>query len=289
MFTVEQLAGDLLPHATRDQVLATGFHRNHRINTEGGLIAEEWRVENVVDRLETTGAVWLGPDRGVCALPRPQIRSLSHREISIGCSRFFNNVPESGAGVEGKNTPPVLKTPLPEQEAKLASLGRDVTLAEQAVKRAEADLPAQLSAWEASGGAKSVSGVVWRTPSTPTCLATQKTTLTLQPDGSYLASGPPPATDVFTLTLPTGGKPVTGVKLEVFPVDGKVGRYPNGNFLLTDIKVNGVRPAKASADYSQQGKPRSRRARHRWSERAGEFSARPTGPTQPCSPSPERT
>ncbi|MBL9094718.1 MAG: DUF1549 domain-containing protein, partial [Planctomycetaceae bacterium] len=59
-FTVEQLAGDLLPNATLDQKLATGFNRNHMFNGEGGRIAEETRVENVMDRTETTGTVWLG-------------------------------------------------------------------------------------------------------------------------------------------------------------------------------------------------------------------------------------
>jgi len=59
-FTIEQLAGDLLPEATPEQRLATGFNRNHMYNSEGGRIAEETRVENVFDRLETTGTVWLG-------------------------------------------------------------------------------------------------------------------------------------------------------------------------------------------------------------------------------------
>ena len=59
-FTIEQIAGDLLPNATLEQKIATGFNRNHRINTEGGVIAEEWRVETVVDRVETVSTVWLG-------------------------------------------------------------------------------------------------------------------------------------------------------------------------------------------------------------------------------------
>ncbi len=59
-FTIEQLAGDLLPDATREQKIASGFHRNNMFNGEGGRIAEETRVENVFDRVETTATVWLG-------------------------------------------------------------------------------------------------------------------------------------------------------------------------------------------------------------------------------------
>ena len=74
-FTVEQLAGDLLPDATLDQRIATGFNRNHRMNSEMGIIPEEFFVENVVDRVSTTGTVWMGLTRGLRPLPRPQVRS----------------------------------------------------------------------------------------------------------------------------------------------------------------------------------------------------------------------
>ena len=59
-FTIEQIAGDMLPNATRSQMIATGFNRNHRGNGEGGIIPEEYAVEYVVDRVETTSSVWLG-------------------------------------------------------------------------------------------------------------------------------------------------------------------------------------------------------------------------------------
>ena len=73
-FTVEQLAGDLLPDATLDQLIATGFNRNHRGNAEGGIIPEEYAAEYVVDRVETTATVWLGLTHRLRPLPRPQVR-----------------------------------------------------------------------------------------------------------------------------------------------------------------------------------------------------------------------
>jgi hypothetical protein len=59
-FTIEQLAGDLLPNPTLEQRIATAFHRNHRTSAEGGIVPEEFRVEYVADRAETTSTVWLG-------------------------------------------------------------------------------------------------------------------------------------------------------------------------------------------------------------------------------------
>ena len=74
-FTIEQLAGDLLPNATLNQKIATGFNRNHRGNSEGGIVPEEYAAEYVVDRVDTTSTVFLGLTVGVCALPRSQVRS----------------------------------------------------------------------------------------------------------------------------------------------------------------------------------------------------------------------
>ena len=73
-FLIEQIAGDLLPGATLAQRIATGFNRNNRTVTEAGSIDEEWRIENAVDRVETTATVFLGLDDGLRPLPRPQVR-----------------------------------------------------------------------------------------------------------------------------------------------------------------------------------------------------------------------
>lgn len=89
-FTIEQLAGDLLPGAGQDDKIATGFHRNTQINEEGGIDKEQFRVEAVVDRVNTTGSVWLGLTVGCCQCHNHKFDQLSQREY-YQFFAFFNN------------------------------------------------------------------------------------------------------------------------------------------------------------------------------------------------------
>ena len=89
-FTIEQLAGDLLPEPTRDQLIATGFHRNTLINQEGGTDKEQFRNEAVVDRINTTGAVWLGLTVGCAQCHTHKYDPLTHREY-YQLFAFFNS------------------------------------------------------------------------------------------------------------------------------------------------------------------------------------------------------
>ncbi len=94
-FTVEQLAGDLLPDATGSQVLATGFNRNHRINTEGGALDEEWRTEYVIDRVQTMGSVWMGLTLSCARCHDHKYDPISQREF-YQLFALFNNLDEKG-------------------------------------------------------------------------------------------------------------------------------------------------------------------------------------------------
>jgi hypothetical protein len=93
-FTVEQLAGDLLPSATKEQRVATGFHRNTLINEEGGIDPEQFRVEAVIDRVNTTGAVWMGLTVGCCQCHSHKFDPLSQREY-YQLFAFFNTQDEA--------------------------------------------------------------------------------------------------------------------------------------------------------------------------------------------------
>lgn len=113
-FTIDQIAGDLLPEPTFEQQLATGFNRNHMINGEGGRIAEENRVEYVMDMAETVGTVWMGLTVNCCRCHDHKFDSLSQRDY-YALFAFFNQTPVNGGG-GNPQTPPVLAVPTPEQE-----------------------------------------------------------------------------------------------------------------------------------------------------------------------------
>ncbi len=117
-FVTEQLAGDLLPKPTRDQLVATGFNRNHMINFEGGAIAEEYQVEYVMDRVDTTSQVFLGMTMGCARCHDHKYDPISQRDF-YRFYAFFNRVPERGLDGQKGNADPKLLLPNQEQELKL--------------------------------------------------------------------------------------------------------------------------------------------------------------------------
>jgi hypothetical protein len=120
-FTIEQIAGDLLPGATVQQKVATGFNRNHLLNGEGGRIAEESRVDYVVDRVDTTATVWLGLTLGCCRCHDHKYDPFSQKSY-YQLYAYFNSIAESGGVDKGGNALPVLRLltePLQQQIARL--------------------------------------------------------------------------------------------------------------------------------------------------------------------------
>ncbi len=118
-FTIEQLAGDLLPDSTVEQRIATGFNRNHRINDEDGIVFEEYRVEYVVDRVETTATVWLGLTIGCARCHDHKYDPISQAEF-YEFFAYFNSIDESGRG--NGNAPPLLTVVPPDLQKKLDAL-----------------------------------------------------------------------------------------------------------------------------------------------------------------------
>jgi hypothetical protein len=151
-FTIEQIAGDLLPSPTLDQRIATGFNRNHRGNAEGGIIPEEYQVEYVADRVDTTFAVWQGLTMG-CARCHDHkydpLRQLDYYQVFA----WFNNLPESGRAIKEGNSPPLIQAPLPEQQQQLQRLGAALQLSEQRTKDLQPALARAVQEWQSSDSA----------------------------------------------------------------------------------------------------------------------------------------
>ena len=146
-FTREQLAGDLLPDPTLEQRVATGFNRNHRGNAEGGVIPEEFQVEYVVDRVETTGTVWLGLTIGCARCHDHKYDPLSQREFHE-LFAFFNNVPEDGRAVKEGNSPPYIQAPTAEQQRQLGLLDDKIAVAEDTRAASQCTLRELQTKWE---------------------------------------------------------------------------------------------------------------------------------------------
>jgi hypothetical protein len=148
-FTIEQLAGDILPNATTDQIVATGFNRNHRLNGEGGRIVEEWFTETVIDRVETTGQTWMALTLGCCRCHDHKFDPVSQKEF-YQLYAFFNSNEESGV-LEARNrgnTMPFINVPTPEQTAQIAKLEKEITDAESQKIEATKELPKLQATWE---------------------------------------------------------------------------------------------------------------------------------------------
>ena len=116
-FTTQQLAGDLLPDPTPEQKLATGFNRNHMINFEGGAIAEEYQTEYVVDRVETTSAVWMAMTMG-CARCHDHKYDPIRQKDFYRFFAFFNTIPEKGLDGTMGNAQPMIQLPSAAQAAR---------------------------------------------------------------------------------------------------------------------------------------------------------------------------
>ncbi|MEM7607393.1 MAG: DUF1549 domain-containing protein, partial [Myxococcota bacterium] len=114
-FTVEQIAGDLLLDATLDQVIATGFNRNHRYNSEEGLVIEEFLLENAVDRVDTTSTLWMGLTAGCARCHDHKYDPISTREY-YQLIAFFNSIPEAGRAIKQGNSEPLIAAPSEAQQ-----------------------------------------------------------------------------------------------------------------------------------------------------------------------------
>ncbi|MBL8848762.1 MAG: DUF1553 domain-containing protein [Planctomycetaceae bacterium] len=157
-FTIDQLAGDLLPNPNLEQQIATGFNRNHRANSEGGIIPEEYEVEYVVDRVDTTSSVWLGLTIGCARCHEHKYDPISHEDY-YRLFAYFNKVPEYGRALKLGNSPPYIPAPTPDQAQVLERYAAERDAAADAWRAVEQRADADQRAWEES--AKLSSPIEW--------------------------------------------------------------------------------------------------------------------------------
>ncbi len=248
-FTIEQLGGDLLPNPTRDQIVATGFNRNHRINGEGGIIKEEWFIENVIDRIETTGSTWMGLTLGCARCHDHKFDPVSQKEF-YQLFAIFNSIEENGVlgsdevTAEGNtNTTPTLGLLTPEQTTKVAALSLQVDAAAKVVALAEAGSAAAQRKWEAEAlGASNTVKAQWTALVASELKSEKGAKLASEAGETIFSSGPQPETDSYTISLPVRLPSVTALRLELLP-DTRLpskgpGRNANGNSILSELRVS---------------------------------------------------
>ncbi len=135
-FLTEQLAGDLLPHPTLDQQIATGFGRNHVINSEGGIIEEEYRVQYVADRVRTLGMAWLGLTLECAHCHDHKFDPITQRD-HYRFSAFFNSVSELGEDGRVANAVPMISAPTPPQQQRMQALELAIAKLDRNLKQSE--------------------------------------------------------------------------------------------------------------------------------------------------------
>src|SRR3712207_4543865 len=216
-FTVEQLAGDMLPDATLSQKIASGFNRNHMINYEGGAIPEEYHTAYVMDRVNTTGAVWMGLTVQCSQCHDHKYDPLTQKEF-YQLYAFFNNVPENGLDGKKGNAVPFLKVPNPQQKAELDALAKAIQLVEQKLSGPSEALDAEQAQWEKSAAGDQK--VEWVALDPAEMVSAGKATLTKKDDKSIVASGTNPEKETYTVVARTELKGVTAVRVEALPDEG---------------------------------------------------------------------
>ena len=243
-FTLQQLAGDLLPNAGESERLATAFCRNHMINGEGGRIAEENRVDYVLDMTETTGTLWLGLTLNCCRCHDHKFDALTQRDY-YSFFAFFNQTPVTGDGRSGQ-TPPVLQVATDDQRMELERLESHLQMLRQAQRDRETQLEQSRPAWELQRLRSFSSGSLWRRLSA-TKLEAEHQHLGQRADLSIFADGPNPANDAYRLVFAVEPGRVTGLRLEALRdpthTQGGLARSDSGNFVLTDLRLVRVRGA----------------------------------------------
>ncbi|HQX54110.1 MAG TPA: DUF1549 domain-containing protein, partial [Planctomycetaceae bacterium] len=264
-FTIEQLAGDLLPNATIDQQIATGFNRCNVTTSEGGAIDEEYQAHYTVDRVSTMSTVWLGVSMGCVVCHDHKFDPYTAKDF-YQLYAFFNNL--DGPVMDGnqKDPAPILKIANDAQQVEMAELKRLIAELPESTTAPNPELDDAQAAWETKVLTSVASEPQWNILSPETFTSSGGAILTKQEDGSVLVSGENPAKEIYELITPIAATKLTAVRLEglMHPSlsNGGAGRSSNSNVVLSEFEVEvasaaepdkweEIKLAYAWADYEQ--------------------------------------
>lgn len=273
-FTVEQLAGDMLPNPGPSQLLATGFNRNHRINDEGGVIAAEYAVEYVVDRVDTTSTVWLGLTMGCCRCHDHKYDPLPQQDF-YNMFALFNNVPEKGKDGRSGFSLPILDVPDPQMKERLQSLLRREANLRDKLQAVAAESTKARHQWEQKlrSELKGEAGTLWDTLRPATVTGTGGVKFERQADDSYLRRGGNPSKSTYSIHVTAdelhqnSNAGISAFRLEALTDPSLTGNglaaSSNGNFVLSEFRVQVISGQEkrildcstAVADFSQASYP----------------------------------
>ena len=240
-FTLEQIAGDLLPNPTLQQYIATGFHRNTLINDEPGVYAEDFRVAAVVDRVNTTATVWLGTTLE-CAQCHDHKYDPFTQEDYYRFFAFFNNdepdLLADALNISLLSWGPQAEYPTPQQTAERKKWVDEYWRIEQILQTQTPELDAAQAAWEQNLGDEEAT---WTALDPTTYYSVAGAELTKQNDKWISVSGKNLPMDIFVVEAETDLKGITGVRLQVIPHESLSSqnppRSPTGGFILSGFNI----------------------------------------------------
>lgn len=235
-FTIEQLAGDLLPDATLEQRIATGFHRNTMVNTEGGTDDEEFRVAALFDRVNTTFTVWQGTTMACAQCHTHKYDPFTQKEYYQALA-ILNQTTDGG-----KNNNPQLQLPTPEQEARQSGINAKIEPLQKQLDTQTPELDEMQRSWETGlrESARSIEAA-WRVLTPEGMEATEGVTLSVEADASVFSYGELPDNALYTITTTADITNGVAFRLQMLTDDrlphGSSGRHEEGDFTLTDFSV----------------------------------------------------
>ena len=264
-FTIEQLAGDLLPNATDLQKLATAFNRQTLTNTEGGTDQEQWRVAAVMDREETLGSVWLGLTVGCARCHNHKYDQFTQKEY-YQLFAYFNNGDESSTNIpRSQQALADFAKAKKSHESKVEDLTAKITKRNATLNKQLPMLEKSLRNEIANRKREPVKFHSMELLSARTDVS-DKVKFTEKDDGSLLVSGENPAIAEYEVNYKTGLKRITGIRIEVLPDESLAangpGRTPHGNFVLNEVRIYANTNPDFSSKTLQLLKPGNAKATH---------------------------